>query len=228
MLSGGLNYSLYSVETSKNFLLTMSTKWSFGNSLQIIIFPVLLFLLLILNYFKKIHLKNNLAIIFIFSFVSLVGFQTAFVRSDEGHIIRSIYPFIITTFIALFYLAKKNKKYIILVTLLFLLLPYKPNFNIENNGIKTALSSLTSQKSFFDIYAFPRNYTLGQNDFNYLSNLITNNPNSVFVYPFDNFLLNIYGKTYNSFPLQYYPYSNTSVETKIGRASCRERVSHIV
>jgi len=153
LFSGTLNYVYYSVQTSLNFTDSLTTKWSFGDSGLTIIFPIVLIFLLTYLLANKHRISHGKAAIFlVMSLVSLVQLQTAFVRSDSGHIVRAIYPCIITCFTILYYIARKNSKLLLLGLFLFAVIPYKPDFTLSVGDIKLALNTVKIKPSFLSVY----------------------------------------------------------------------------
>jgi hypothetical protein len=214
VISGSLNYIIYSVDTIKNYSEMLNSFWTFDRSNFLYIFPLIL-IILVLYYLKNAKEVSGLKNSFLFlAITSLIFLQTGIIRSDYGHIVRSIYPSIITTFLLLYYLAKKNKKFIILLLMLFLFIPNKTEYTFSLSGIKTVMNVLKSKPQFNQLYKFSANYYLTNLEINNLSNFIQENKKDVLVYPFDNYLLDINNTSYNSFPLQYYQYSNSIVEQK--------------
>jgi hypothetical protein len=213
LISGGPDYIRYSLQTSLNFIGSLTTKWSFGDSALTVIFPlVLIFLIIHLLIYKNMISPKKLTIFFVMSLVSLVEIQTAFVRSDSGHIIRAVYPSIITCFTILYFIARKNSKLLLLGLLLFTIIPYKSVFSLSVGDIRLALDTVRIKPSFLSVYEVNGKYSLNNKDIEYLTNFTSHNKDKVFVFPYDSYLLNITGSTYNSFPLQYY---SSSVDMEI-------------
>ncbi len=214
LLSGNLNYILYSLDTIRNYSETLNSFWTFDRSNFLYIFPLILiyFLISLLKNQKNDKtLKTNLLII---GFTSLFLLYSGLTRSDHSHIVRSIYPSIISVFIFLYYFVKIQKQLIVFVLILFLFIPYKVDYVLSFSGIKNVVSVLKTKPQFLDIYKFSDNYYLNNNEINKISSFIQRNKKDVFVYPYDNYLLNINNTTYNSFPLQFYQYSNSITEFK--------------
>jgi len=221
IFSGGLNYIYYSVQTSLSFIGNLTTKWSFGDSGLTIIFPIVLIFLLIYLLASKHRISHEKVVIFlVMSLVSLVELQTAFVRSDSGHIVRAIYPCIITCFTILYYIAGKNSKLLLLGLFLFVVIPYKPVFTLSVGDIKLALNPIKTKPSFLSVYDVNGKYSLNNKDIAYLTNFISYHRDNVFVFPYDSYLLDISGTTYNSFPLQYY---SSSVDMEINSQKIMQR-----
>ena len=212
LLSGNLTYITYSYETSRVFVQTLNAKWSFGQSSTLLIFPIILLFLIYYCFKSKKIDRTKLPIFYVLIFTSFVQMQSIFVRSDLGHIIRSLYPAIIVVFIILYFIARNNFKLLILGIFLYTLIPFKSNLNISVIGLKTAALTLKENKPFSEIYNFSESYKLNNEEINYISDLISKNKEQVLIYPFDNYLLNINNTTYNTLALQLYQYSNSLVE----------------
>ena len=212
-LSGNMSYVIYSFDTILNYSQALNSFWTFNRSNFLFIFPAIL-IFCIYYFIKKTRNKNYKQLFIILSLVALFLLQSGVKRSDDGHIIRSIYPSIIVLFIILYNLAKKNRYFIVIILILFLFIPYKANFVFSLGGIKTVISTIASKSSFEKIYKFQNSYYLNSLDIKQLSDFILKNKEQVFIYPFDNYLLNINNTTYNLFPLQFFAYSNSIVEQK--------------
>jgi dolichol-phosphate mannosyltransferase len=208
ILSGGLNYTYYSFQTSKDFVETLTTKWTPGNTIPLVIFPItLIFFTIHLIINKSNYNRENLKYIFVLILVSFIEFQTAFVRSDSGHILRALYPSIITCFVIIYFIGKNNFRLLLLGILIFVFIPYKPNLSLSIADIKFAINAIKIRPSFLDVYKIDTRYSLNNKDIKNITGFISKNKNIVFVFPYDSYLLNIANTTYNSFPLLYYQYS---------------------
>lgn len=214
ILTRNLDYIFYSLDTIKNYSEILNSFWTFDRSNFLYIFPlILIFLLILLLKSKKIDktLKTNLLVT---GFTSLFLLYAGLIRSDHAHIIRSIYPSIISVFVFLYYFVKEKKQLVILVLILFLFIPYKTDYALSFSGIKNVISVLKTKPQFQNIYKFNEDYYLNNDEINKISSFIQKNKGDVFIYPYDNYLLNINDTTYNSFPLQFYQYSNSITEKK--------------
>ena len=217
IISGNLNYLLFSIDTVSNYQYVMDVPWSNNKNLILFMFPVISIILFI--YIIKIKKTNNeIKNLFIFLIISaLLELKTGLVRTGGGHLIKGLYPSIINTFILLFYLGQKGKKIFILLALFFsIFLPFKISFfdYFSIKSIKLIPKIINEKPDFFSLYKLPNDYYFSKNDFIKFSNLIKTNKGKVFVYPHDNFILDINNSTYNSLPIQYYAYSNSVVENK--------------
>lgn len=214
LFTGNLNYVIYSLDTAKNYYYIMNIIWLFDRKI-LLLFPILLILIFI-YLLKDNKISSDTKKVFLFmTIMSLLQLKTSIIRSDPGHIIMGLYPSIIVAFTLLYFLVRKHKKFIFLIGILYILIPFKPIYNdFSINHLKFVLRAIREKHSFFSIYKLPESYYFQQKDFDYFSKLIKHNPQNVFVYPHDNFILNIYGSTYNSFPLQFYGYSNAIVEKR--------------
>jgi len=125
-----------------------------------------------------------------------------------------IYPSIIAISFILFYLYDKNKKYVFIFMLILFVLPNRFVLgDVSVRNFKYFYWALRDKYTFNTLYKLPESYYFGKEEMNDIGNLVKNNLNQVWVYPYDNFLLNINGSTYNSFVLQSYGYS-TSISEK--------------
>jgi len=123
LLSGKIDYIKFSLDTSKNFVETLNGKWSFDIHILLIVFPLILtsfiiYLLLRRDKYQREIVNTCLAL----AFASFLQLQTAFIRSDSGHILRSLFPSVLVTFIIFFLMVKNKFKLYALGFLVFLLL----------------------------------------------------------------------------------------------------------
>jgi hypothetical protein len=70
---------------------------------------------------------------------------------------------------------------------------------------------IPQKPSFLSIYRLSENY-YSENEINDVLKIIKENKGKVYVYPYDSYLLNAEGTTFNSFALGVYVYSNSIVE----------------
>jgi hypothetical protein len=209
VLSGNLNYLLYSVDTIRSYQFIMNIPFILNKNSLNLIYPLsalILFLYVLLSHTKSISHKN-LALLM---FTSLLGLKSAFIRADDDHIFIGAYPSLLMIVILLYVILLKKIRfwYVVFLFLAALLIPYKtiPSLNVSFPDIKS--------KTFFDLYRLPQNYYLAEDDFEYFNTFISPNKENVLVFPYDTYILNIYGSTYNTLPLQFYAYSNSLVEQK--------------
>lgn len=208
-----LQYILFSLDTIKNYEYLMNTPFQiFARANFLFIFTI--GLIPVYYFFLKDKPDKKTKLISVLLLVaSIIELKTAFIRSDEGHIIRAIYPSLITFYIILYFLIKKRKKFIAVAIIFFIFIPNKPTYNLfALKGINYIYKTISENYSFFDIYKFPKDYYYSKKDFKFFSTLVPNNP--VFVFPYDNYILNIQNSTFNYFPLQFYPYSNSRTENE--------------
>lgn len=216
LLTGNTNYILYSVDTVTNYRFIMNIPFSFSRSFVLLIFPLALFSLLIYFYKKTKFPKNFKNTFTVLTIVSFIQLSSAFIRSDEAHIIMGIYPSLIVSFTLLFFILKERLRlgFIIILTFLYILIPYREHYypTISIQYLKSAMQLLNNNKPFFELYKMPANYYFSKQDFNFFKKLIEQNPEKVMIYPYDSYILNIFNTTYNTFPLQFYQYSGSPVE----------------
>lgn len=216
LLSGNMNYLIYSFDTLANYQYIMNIPFTISRSFILFLFPLGLLLLLVyfLSYVKNSKsLKANLVLLTISALLQL---KTGLIRSDEGHIIMAIYPSIIIFFVILYFVLSKEIKlfFIIVFMFFYILIPLRESFynNFSLNDFRSAISLIKSNKAFFDIYKFPNNSYYDKDVIDYIDQNVKIKNNNVLIYPYDNFILNIYSSTFNTLPLQFYAYSNSIVE----------------
>jgi hypothetical protein len=207
IVSGNLNYLLYSFDTIRSYQFIMNIPFSINKSTLFLIYP-LSALILFLYIIRSGSTYTKL--LFLCMTTALLEIKAAFIRSDDGHIFTGTYASLLMLIIFLYVLLWKKRKgwYIAFILLVCLLVPYK-----NSTSFSFSIPNLQA-KTFFDIYQLPKNYYLTKEDFTYFNSFIINNKGKVMIFPYDNYLLNIYGTTYNTLPLQWYDYSNSLVEAK--------------
>lgn len=216
LLSGNLNYLLYSYDTIQNYQFVMSIPWTLNKYSLLLLLPIVLCFLL-LKILKHISNNHDKKVTFVvLTVIAILELKSAIVRSDDGHVIMGIYPsLIVLTIIFPEVLQKKVKSLflLILITLQLVILFRHPT-NILNPfpSMTSSLSLLATPKPFFSLYRLSSDYYFSQEDFRRFESLITHNPGKVMIYPYDTYILNIYGTTYNTVALQFYQYSNSVVE----------------
>jgi hypothetical protein len=206
ILSGNLTYLLFSLDTIRAYQFIMNVPFSINSSTLFFIYPVSA-LILFLYILPK---SSSTRIISFLLFASLLQLKATFIRSDDGHIFVCKYASLLMLII-LFYgilLKKFSGWYVFFLVVTMFLIPYK-----DLHSFKPSLPNIQS-KTFFDIYRLPEDYYLTKKDFDYFNSLISNNKQNVMIFPYENYILNIYGTTYNTLPLQWYDYSNSLVEEK--------------
>lgn len=216
LLTGNLAYLAYSFDTVRSYQFIMNIPLSINYDIKFIIFPLLLIILSVylLKTDRNIFSKKIILILLI---TSLLQLKSAVIRTDEGHIITATYPSLISSLIIIYFLFKKKANILlalISLMILFALIPYK-SFNSKYYSPENLLlfiESSLSKKSFFEIYKLPNDYYYTKEDFQIFSRLIIENQGKVMIYPYDNYILNIFNQTYNTLPLQFYQYSSSLVE----------------
>lgn len=217
-LSGGLHYFRYSLDTVQNYQFVMGIPWSLNNNLYLFIFPLALCFLLF-YCLKKTNFKKEQKIACVtLTIIALLQLKSAFIRADDGHIVMGIYPSLIIFFTLLFFLLYERFNWILLgiAVLFFIMIPVKNNYlqMFSAQNLTIVLSHITTNTPFFSVYKLPANYYFSETDFEIFGEVIKNNPGNVMVYPYDTYILNAFGQTYNTVGLQMYQYSNSLVETK--------------
>jgi hypothetical protein len=71
---------------------------------------------------------------------------------------------------------------------------------------------IKQRPSFFSIYQLPPSSYLTEADVDQITQIIQRQKKSIYIYPYDSYILNISDTTYNSFALGSYTYSNSLVE----------------
>jgi hypothetical protein len=216
ILSGDLYYLVYSYDTLVNYQFVMNIPWSVGRSSILYLFPVgmvgLLFFVL-----KKTGVNTNLKIsLLVLSIIALLQLKSALIRSDDGHIIMGVYPSIIVLFLLFFFVLREkvNLLFLLLFLFFYLLIPAKGNYfsSFSYANFQKAVTTAVGDMPFKDIYTFSGDYYFSERDLDYFGALINENKGDVMIYPYDSYILNVYGSTFNTLPLQFYQYSNSIVE----------------
>ncbi len=223
LLTNNGDYIQYAVTTLHDYYYVMNIPWQYDRDNILFIFPCIL--LLLIPYIITIkNLSNHLKILLIvLTIASLLEIKSAFIRPDAGHIIKAVYPSIIMVFLVLYFVARNKKGLIMLGILLYMLIPYKPVYynTLAPKNIINLLHIIQTKPSFFSLYKMPPGYYYSEQDFKTFSYLTSANRNNIWIYPYDNYIANIQNSTYNSFALQLYDYSNSSIEqqtvTRLGQ-----------
>ncbi|MBI2031151.1 MAG: hypothetical protein HYT08_00910 [Candidatus Levybacteria bacterium] len=214
ILSKNLNYVIYSFDAVKNYQYIMNIPFSTHQNYYPVLIPALLIFALFISFKEKLFTKEQKFIIIILFFTAILQLKSLLVRSDDSHIFQGTYPsLIILTLILYLWFKKLKKTYLLFLLVVFTFLfsntslfPLSSAKNIENYKL------INKNISFFQIYKLLDNYYLTEDDFDYFSKLINNNPGNVMIYPYDTYILNINNQTFNTLPLQFYAYSNSRVE----------------
>lgn len=216
LFTGNLDYIFYSMDAVKNYRYIMDVVWTHDRSNVLLIFPVLL---LILNYFVGKsgnilrRLKESIVLISLASFIQL---YYALSRSDSGHLLFAIYPSIFSLYTIIFFLGKKFNSLIILGLVVYVFIPFKPNFynTISPTGLIKIVETLKTKPAFFQVYKLPNDYYFNQEEIENILKIVKENEGRVYIYPYDAYILNIQNSVYNSFALGIYTYSDSPVEAK--------------
>ncbi len=216
LLSGGLRYLLYSLDTLSNYQFIMSIPWSTHTNFLLLCFPFALIFLLIylLQKTNNPHrLKVSLIVLTVVSFLQL---KSAFIRADDGHVLMGIYPSLLVLFIVFYFVLRERLRIYLVFTFLifYLLIPFRGSYfsSISIQNLQSAIAFASERQDFFAIYRLPEEYYFTGQDFSIFESLIRKNPGKVMIYPYDSYILNIYHTTFNTLPLQFYEYSSSVVE----------------
>lgn len=215
LFTHNLDYIINSLDSVSNYRYVMDLTWTRDRSNLLIVFPLLLvFFGAYLLKTKKV-LQETREILLILILSSFVGLISVLSRSDVGHLLFAIYPSIITFFTVIFFLSKKFKWLILLAFFFYILVPVKPNFynTLAPKNVFKVFKVIKDKPSFYDIYKLPATY-FSTEEIKSLSKIIKENKKSMFIYPYDSYLMNIENATYNSFALGLYTYSNSLAEEK--------------
>lgn len=218
LLSGNLSYLLYSFDTVQNYQLVMGIPWSVNKYFLFLIFPLGLCLVLF-HLIRLPKLQQNKKIAFItLTIIALLQLKSAFIRSDDSHILMGVYPSIIILCIVSIYIFHNKIRIFIIILFISVMFvfPWKNNYinTVSSHNLKESLSFASTDKSFFSLYHLSHDYYFTQKDFQLFKSFITKHPGNVMIYPYDSYILNIYGQTYNTHALQFYGYSDSLVEEK--------------
>lgn len=214
LLSGGFGYIASYLDGVISYARIMRSSWFFDQNYLLVFLGLapILFFLYIRHEKAQIDIKRKILFLLI---CAAVLFNTALIRSDSGHIYNGLYPAIIVTSFLVYLLTKLDRQYLLFAVILYLLLPHRviiKNFRPAN--FKIVAQSLITEKEFANLYKVSDSYYFTAGDFENFKNIVIENPGEVFVYPYDNYILNLHGQTYNSYALQLYMYNNSLVEDK--------------
>ncbi len=208
ILSGNLDYFYDSILTVSDYKYIMNIPFSLNPYFLLLIFPFILFLIFIVKFKEKKYSLLSI-ILFITAFVEI---KSSLIRTDEGHILQSVIPSIIILIYIIYQRFKFNRLFLaISIGIITLNLFSNIQTLTPNNFLK--LYDLTRENTnFFDLYKiYPQFYTKSNLD---KITLTINSSKSILIYPYDNFLLNINRKTFNTYSLQFYDWSGSKVEEK--------------
>lgn len=231
LLTGNFLYLQTSWDTLANYFYVMNIAWAFGTSNVLLIFPLMLPLLFLFIWRSQKVTSDQKKILLILTLTAVLQLRTAFIRSDEGHIIAGVYPSIIVGFLMLFYLLQERfTTYIVIFSFLFMLVPYKITYDriFSPKNIVAVTSFMQSPKPFTDLYSLPNQYSFTMEEIKSFSSLIQKNPGNVFVYPYDNYILNTKNQTFNSYALQLYAYSASPTEQETVRRLKKNSPTYII
>jgi len=168
-------------------------------------------------YKLKIFSTSLRTMFFILILMSFIGLDETLSRSDAGHLLYAVYPSIITFFIIMFFLIQKKRQFILFAIIFYLLVPFKPTFynTFAPKNIMKVLQVIKEKPAFFTLYQLPQSSFLTENDVKNITKILVKQKESVYIYPYDSYILNIENRTYNSFALGSYLYSNSLVEKEM-------------
>lgn len=213
ILTHNLDYIYYSLDSVSDYRYLMDLSWTHDRSNIMFLFPVaLIFLGVFIVRLKNIsrETRDTLLILILSSFIGLISVIS---RSDVGHLLLAVYPSMITFFTIVFVLSKDNRWLILVAFAFYVLVPSKPTFynTLAPKNIFKVINVIKEKPSFYNLFSLPDNY-YSEQEVKDIAKIVEKNKNHVYVYPYDSFILNIEGSTYNSFALGIYTYSNSPVE----------------
>jgi hypothetical protein len=214
LFTGGLDYILYSQDIISNYKYVMNLTWTSDRSNILLVFPALLIFLSFYYQKKKMFIPKIRSILGVMVLISIAQLFYGLSRSDAGHLLFAVYPSIITFYTIVFFAAYKDRKILILAIIMYMFVPYKPTFynTLSPKNIMKVFQVIKQKPSFFTVYTLGNNYYYSEREVMEIVNTIKPYKNSVYVYPYDSYFLNIYGDTFNSFSLGIYGYSRSLVE----------------
>lgn len=214
LLTHNFDYIYYSFDSISNYRYVLDVPWAHDRDNILLIFPLALaFLSIFLFKTNKVTSeKRNVFLILIFA--SFVELDYAISRSDAGHLLWAFYPSIITFFSIVFILATRLKILFPLAFILYILVPFKPTFynTLAPKNILTVFQVIHQKPDFFSLYKLPANYYFSEKEITSLMKFVKQHKKEVYIYPYDSYILNSEGTTYNSYALGIYTYSNSPVE----------------
>lgn len=216
LFTHNLDYLKSSLDSVNNYRYVMNLVWAYDRNNILIVFPVIALIFLIYLLKTNIIDKKTSKYLVVFILSSLIELIYAISRSDAGHFLSAVFPSVIAVYSVIFFYSKKSGVMLLLGLLLFVLIPFKPNFynNLAPKNIVKVASVIRNKQDFFNIYKLPIDYYYSEKEINEIRKITTTNKGKVLIYPYDSFILNIDGSTFNSYGLGLYSYTNSLVEKK--------------
>ncbi len=214
LLTHNFDYIYYSWDAIKNFRYVLDLTWTTDRSNILLVFPLsLLFLGFYLWKTKNVSTETRNALMLLI-FVALVSLIYTLSRSDAGHLLFAVYPSLIAFFSIIFFLSKKLRGLLAVACIFYLLVPFKPTFynTFAPKNILKVIQVIKTNPSFFSLYKLPQNYYYSEREIKNIARIVSEHKNTVYIYPYDSYVLNIEHSTFNSFALGIYTYSGSPVE----------------
>jgi len=138
------------------------------------------------------------------------------------------FPSIIILFTIVFLFGLKEKLILVIALILIPFTPHQiPIQNVAKSNFKTALSILKNPE-FFENFSLDKDYFYSQKEIEDMSRFIKKHPGKIMIFPYDNYLLNIAGETFNTYPEQFNVYTNSSVEKEAVKRLEKEPPKYII
>lgn len=216
LFTRNLDYFKSSLDSVSNYRYVMDLVWAYDRNNILLVFPLLSFIFLMYLLRTNIIEKKTSKYLIVLILSSLIELTYALSRSDAGHFLSAVFPSIIAVYSVIFVYSKKSSVMLILGLLLFVLIPFKPNFynNLAPKNILKVVSVVRNKPDFFNIYKLPQDYYYSEKEILEITKIVKNNKDKVYVYPYDSYILNIENTTFNSFGLGLYSYTNSFVEKR--------------
>lgn len=218
LLTHNFDYLNMSFDAVSNYRYLMNLIWTRDRINLLLIFPLLLTIVFfMLTKLKTNKVTNTLLIkIKVLILIAILQMIYAVSRSDAGHLLYAVYPSIIVFYTIVFFFGHKIRWLLVIGFFLYILVPFKPNFSntLAPSNLVKVVQAITEKPSFFEIYKLDEHYYYSEKEIKYLATFVKDTKDAVYVYPYDSYILNIVGKTYNSYALGTYTYSNSLVEKK--------------
>lgn len=214
LFTHSLDYFKSSIDSVSNYRYVMNLVWAYDRNNILLVFPVIALIFLIYLLKTNIIERKTSKYLIVFILASLIELIYVLSRSDAGHFLSAVYPSIIAIYSVIFFYYKKSNVMLILGLLLFVLIPFKANFynNLAPKNILKVVSVIGDKPDFFSIYKLPQDYYYSNKEIKEIEKIVK--VNEVFIYPYDSFILNIENKTFNSYGVGLYSYTNSFVEKR--------------
>ena len=213
ILSGGLDYLRYSLDTVKDYQFVMNINWTLHSKVPLLALPALVFSLL---WLIRTNQVSRSATPILISVAALLYWKSAITRSDDSHLLLSIVPSILATYVNLSLLAKRQHLAIVFLPLLLLISPFRANYSsLIPAKVVEGVRSLWTRPDFSTLYSLAASHSGYTNeDLELIRDYVRNNRGQVLIYPYDSFLLNREGEALDTYVVQWYQTAGSITEKR--------------